>query len=96
MERDPKAPQAASSQAADLLRDTGVDVVTLANNHSMDRGGVGLEETLQALRSSGLKQCGAGAAPAEAAAPLIQEVKGKRFAFISVFDEPQPSRVPSG
>jgi poly-gamma-glutamate capsule biosynthesis protein CapA/YwtB (metallophosphatase superfamily) len=93
LEHDPKAPLAAPCTVAALLRDAGVDLVTLANNHSMDRGADGLGATLDALQSSGLKQAGAGPTADEAGKAVMLEAKGKRFAFISVFDVPQPSTV---
>jgi hypothetical protein len=87
MESDAKAPLAAPRQALAQLQKTGIDLVSLANNHSMDRGASGLKETLEALPSMGLKQCGAGATADDAAKATILEAKGKRFAFISVCDD---------
>ena len=43
-----------------VLADAGVDVVTLANNHVMDRGADGLFETMASLRDAGVGVCGAG------------------------------------
>ncbi|WP_211325401.1 CapA family protein [Roseimicrobium gellanilyticum] len=94
--KDPRAPLAAPAKAVTLLRDSGVDLVSLANNHSMDRGSAGLDDTLRALETSRLKQSGAGKDPVDAGKAAIVEVKGRRFAFISVFDDPQPSRAPRG
>ena len=46
--------------AAKLLRDWGVDVVSLANNHVFDHGWEGFEDTLRALDQVGIKYLGAG------------------------------------
>jgi poly-gamma-glutamate synthesis protein (capsule biosynthesis protein) len=46
-----------------------LDCCVLANNHVIDWGFVGLEETLATLRKSGLRTAGAGADAFEAAAP---------------------------
>jgi len=50
---------------ADLFG-SGIDLVTTANNHALDRGGQGLDATLDAIAAAGLLQAGAirgGAAP---------------------------------
>lgn len=47
------------------------DVLTLANNHVLDFGHDGLEETLRTLKAHGLSSAGAGRRLAEAAAPAI-------------------------
>lgn len=46
-----------------------MDVCCLANNHVIDWGYAGLEETLRALRGRGIATCGAGEDAAEAWAP---------------------------
>ena len=43
----------------DDLRRAGVDVVTTANNHALDRGPAGLEATLDALDAAGMAHVGA-------------------------------------
>ncbi|MFF3737767.1 CapA family protein [Streptomyces sp. NPDC002566] len=47
------------------------DVCVLANNHVLDFGRPGLEETLVSLRGAGLRTAGAGRNPAEAYAPAV-------------------------
>lgn len=42
------------------LRTVGFDVATLANNHIMDYGRAGLDQTLTACKQAGLTACGAG------------------------------------
>jgi poly-gamma-glutamate synthesis protein (capsule biosynthesis protein) len=61
------------------VRAAGVDVVTLANNHSLDFGQVGLADTLAA---ASVPVVGAGADAAAAYAPWITTVKGVRLAFL--------------
>jgi poly-gamma-glutamate synthesis protein (capsule biosynthesis protein) len=61
------------------IRAAGVDVVTLANNHSLDFGQVGLADTLAA---ASVPVVGAGADAAAAYAPWITTVKGVRLAFL--------------
>ena len=42
------------------LRDEGVDVVTMANNHAVDYGPVGLRDSLAAIKSTGVPVVGIG------------------------------------
>jgi gamma-polyglutamate biosynthesis protein CapA len=65
------------------LTQAGFDIVSLANNHSMDCGRVGLSETIDSLRRAGLRWCGAGQTRAEAEAPVVLNVKGIRIAFVA-------------
>ncbi|MFC7483147.1 CapA family protein [Luedemannella flava] len=62
----------------------GVDVVTIANNHALDYGRVGLEDTLFSARAAGMPTVGAGRDTAEAYAPWITEVKGVKIAFLGL------------
>jgi poly-gamma-glutamate synthesis protein (capsule biosynthesis protein) len=61
----------------------GFDVVSLANNHIMNYGAEGLEQTLEVLDRAGIKYCGAGANLDAAHRPAIVEWKGTRIAFLS-------------
>lgn len=65
------------------LRDAGFDIVSLANNHTMDYGIVGLEDTLDALDAAGVERAGAGRSEAEAAQPAVLQSNGLRVAFIA-------------
>jgi len=47
-----------SIQFAKAVKDAGVDFVTTANNHMLDRGMDGLLSTYKSLKSIGLRQCG--------------------------------------
>ncbi|MEW6764802.1 MAG: CapA family protein [Pseudomonadota bacterium] len=53
------------------LAAAGIDCCVLANNHVLDWGLAGLEETLASLHRAGLKTAGAGHDAREAAAPAI-------------------------
>jgi poly-gamma-glutamate capsule biosynthesis protein CapA/YwtB (metallophosphatase superfamily) len=54
-----------------------IDCCVLANNHLLDWGYAGLEETLEALKKANVKSAGAGRNLHEAASPAIVEVAGK-------------------
>ncbi|WP_075087337.1 CapA family protein [Verrucomicrobium spinosum] len=84
---DAKAPLSAPARAARLLKEMGVDAVTLANNHSMDRGAAGLQTTVSLLDEAGLKHCGAGTSGEASLQPLILEAQGLKMALFSVYDD---------
>lgn len=65
------------------LKNAGVDVVSMANNHTMDYGVPGLEQTLELLRSEQIPFCGAGRNLEEARRPVILAVNGVRVAMLS-------------
>ncbi|MFF3328215.1 CapA family protein [Streptomyces sp. NPDC002888] len=52
------------------------DVCTLANNHVLDFGPRGLDETLTALADAGLRTAGAGRNASEAGRPAVVPVRG--------------------
>lgn len=65
------------------LREAGFDVVSLANNHSLDYGKPALAETLRHLSAQNIVVSGAGATLAEAHRLRILSVKGLRIGFLS-------------
>ena len=70
------------------LRDAGFDVVSLANNHTMDYGKAGLLDTIYTLAGSSVQYAGAGATAAAARAPAIIEANGLSVAFVACADTP--------
>lgn len=58
----------------EALQPPGFDCLTLANNHVLDWGTGGLEETLDTLRRAGIGFCGAGRDVVEAAAPCVVQL----------------------
>jgi poly-gamma-glutamate synthesis protein (capsule biosynthesis protein) len=71
------------------LRDAGFDVVSLANNHTMDFGVVGLQDSLGALAAVNVARVGAGENAGAASAPVIVEANGLKVAFIGCVQTPQ-------
>ncbi|MBE9536679.1 MAG: CapA family protein [Proteobacteria bacterium] len=59
------------------IKSAGIDVSVLANNHVLDWGYTGLEETLETLKKANIKYAGAGRNLKEAEAPAVIEVEGK-------------------
>lgn len=70
-----------------VLEAGGIDVVNLANNHTMDYQADGLKETLQTLDKAGIHYVGAGQDITEARRPKIIDVKGQRVAYLSYWGE---------
>jgi poly-gamma-glutamate capsule biosynthesis protein CapA/YwtB (metallophosphatase superfamily) len=58
-------------EQADIFTTYGVNVVSLANNHIMDMGRNGLQDTLNFCKANGVQTFGAGENAAEASRPLI-------------------------
>jgi poly-gamma-glutamate capsule biosynthesis protein CapA/YwtB (metallophosphatase superfamily) len=75
-----------STRAVEGLRFAGIDVVSLANNHSRDMGLGPFVEMLDVLRESDIAYVGAGRNLDEAHAPHVVELRGKRYAFLG-YDE---------
>ncbi len=61
----------------------GFDIATLAGNHLFDSGPAGVEDTIAALRSQGIKTTGAGMNIGEARLPAIIEKKGISVGVLS-------------
>jgi len=59
-----------------VLTAANLDVCVLANNHVIDWGFAGLEETLATLHAAGIRTAGAGANAAGAAAPAVVGLEG--------------------
>ena len=68
---------------AGVLRQAGIGVVSLANNHAMDHGEAGLFSTIDALERAGIVHVGAGRNRAEACAPRFVSVRGSRVGFLA-------------
>lgn len=68
---------------AEVMREVGINVVSLANNHIMDYGEKGLFRTIAALESAGIVHAGAGRNLEEARSPKFMDVGGRRTAFLA-------------
>ncbi|MBN1430559.1 MAG: CapA family protein [Anaerolineae bacterium] len=73
----------APSTTPTMLRQAGFDILSLANNHTLDYGSVGLATTAARLEQAGLLTTGAGESIEAAYRPLVVDVKGVRLAFLA-------------
>ena len=64
----------------------GIDIVTLANNHSLDYGLAGLEQTINVLEENNVFVSGAGQDSYEAYLPLFYQHDGLTFSFLASSD----------
>jgi poly-gamma-glutamate synthesis protein (capsule biosynthesis protein) len=72
-----------NSSALDFLNSAGIKYVTLANNHILDYGNRGLDDTLQSLKVKKINYLGAGANFYEASKPMIIEKNGLKIAILN-------------
>ena len=75
-------------ESGESLAFAGFDVLSLANNHSLDYGPLALEDTLNILADQKISSVGAGINAAQAYGPVIIEVNGLRIAFLAYADIP--------
>lgn len=67
----------------EILKQMGVDAVTLANNHILDYGTQPLSETVQTLDDAAILYAGAGDSLERAKELQIIEVNGKRYGMLA-------------
>lgn len=65
------------------LKDLGIDVLSTANNHCMDKGYSGLESTLNFLDKFGISHTGTSRSNDEQNTILVKDVNGIKIAFLS-------------
>jgi poly-gamma-glutamate synthesis protein (capsule biosynthesis protein) len=65
-------------------RRAGVDVFSLANNHTLNYGPLALADTLAAVRAAGIQPTGAGRDLAEAQRPAVATIRGTRVAVVGI------------
>ncbi|MEU1145912.1 CapA family protein [Streptomyces sp. NPDC005901] len=70
-------------QIATAVKDVGYDQCSSVSNHTLDHGPAGVTRTLNTLDKAGLRHTGSARSAAEAAKPLITEVKGVKVAQIA-------------
>lgn len=76
----------AETKTANVLKENGFTLVSLANNHLADFKAKGVVNTLDTLDKVGLKHVGAGRNLTEAAEYDIQEINGVKIATIAISD----------
>lgn len=81
------------------LKDIGVDIVSTANNHCLDKGFKGLVSTIEHVKAAGLEQVGTYATQEERDASngvLVKEVNGISMAIVNYSYGTNVIRIPAG
>ncbi|MFZ4648038.1 MAG: CapA family protein [Patescibacteria group bacterium] len=65
------------------LLSAGIDLVSLANNHSFNQGSEGLADTFKILNDNGIKYIGAGKNEDEARRGEVVEINNQKFGFLA-------------
>ncbi len=78
----------APAEAARSFAIAGFDLLSLANNHTMDYGPDALLDAVSLLEKNHVQSVGAGENAAAAAAPVILTTNGTSIAFLSYVDVP--------
>ncbi len=81
---------------AEALKTAGFDLLTTANNHSLDRSEFGVIRTLEVLDGLGLAHTGTARSAEERDSILMQEVKGIKLAFLAYTYGTNGIPIPSG
>ena len=70
------------------LDQAGIDGVTLGNNHILDAGTSGIDETMRHLDAAGIAHAGAGMDLAEARKPMVFDLGGTKIGVLSYMGVP--------
>ncbi len=69
-----------------VLKQANISIVNIANNHVLDYGLTGFEETLKTLKQANIASVGAGMNDVEARKPYLFTINGTRFAIFGATD----------
>ena len=78
------------------LKNIGVDVVSTANNHCMDKGTKGVINTLDNLDNIGISHTGTNRTKEEQDTILVKDVNGMKVAFLSFTYGTNGIKIPDG
>lgn len=81
---------------ANNLKDLGLDVLTTANNHSLDKGYKGIESTIDYLDKADISHTGTFKSEEDQNKILIKNVKDVKIAFLSYTYGTNGIKVPTG
>ena len=79
-----------STGTAAAMKDAGVTLLSLANNHGMDYGADAVAHTTAALDAAGVAWVGVGVNATDARALRVLERRGLRFGFLAYADAHSP------
>lgn len=73
----------AHPKRVNILKEMGVDIVSLANNHALDFGRDALDDTFATLEEAGIDYVGAGANMDRAKTPIYYTIGDRKIAYIA-------------
>src|SRR5262245_41257806 len=76
-------PQTAPLEMLDDFKSSGLDMLSIANNHAFDLGEVGMLQLIQEAKTRGFTVAGAGRNLEEATTAGIMTVKGQRIGLLA-------------
>ena len=82
----------APDSVLDALKSCGVDMITTANNHCLDKGMQGLYRTVETIRAAGFYQTGTYL-NAEDRQPCVIEINGIRIGFVASTRKPNANQL---
>lgn len=80
---DPNVTFRSHPKNANILKELGIDIVSLANNHIFDYGAIGLQDTLDFLDCNSIKHVGAGLCEEDANQYSILDKNGIKVGFLA-------------
>ncbi len=83
-------------EVGDALKDAGVDLVTMANNHTLDRGIPAIESAIAYWDGIGMERTGAYLSPEERNQPTLMTVNDITFSFLAYTYGTNGIPVPAG
>lgn len=81
---------------ATALKDIGVDIITTAGNHCLDKGFKGLSETIDVLNENGIEHLGTYKTEEDQKKLFIKDINGAKVAFIDYTYGTNGIPVPTG
>lgn len=78
------------------LKELGIDVVSTANNHSLDTGYLGIESTIDYLDEAGILHTGTYKSEESQNQIVVKDINGLKFAFLAYTYGTNGIPVPSG
>jgi poly-gamma-glutamate synthesis protein (capsule biosynthesis protein) len=86
LDKDRKIVLKAEPEAVTALKDAGINLISLSNNHIMDYYEKGLFDTMELLDQNDIKHAGGGRNIEEARKPAIMEKNGLKIAMLAYTD----------
>ncbi|MCK7520783.1 MAG: CapA family protein [Ignavibacteriales bacterium] len=84
------------SDLADALKNAGFDLLTTSNNHSLDRGEIGIRKTIDELKNRGISYNGTFVSEADRDSIRIINIRGIVIAFLAYSYGTNGNPIPSG